>query len=103
MHSFPLGITRHMMYAVVWAINDYMGSFKWPPGHHMARHHDDEEEEVADPQSVFSKQDVWRIIERICTRLHNIRCTSQGFDLTPYMCDEPGSYAFWWAWNDGIP
>ncbi len=57
-------------------------------GHQAITWHD-EQEEVADPQSVFSKEDVWRIIEHICTRLHNIRCTSQGFDLTPYMCDEP--------------
>ncbi len=77
------------MYAVVWAIKDYMVSFKWPPGHDMARQDEDEEEEDAGPVSVFSNDDVMGIVQRICTRLHNIRCTSQGFDLTPYMCDEP--------------
>jgi hypothetical protein len=87
MHSFPLGITRHMMYAAAWAIKDYIMGFKWPPGHDMTS---EEEESHGDERlSVFKNEDVLRITQRICTRLHDIRCTSQGFDLTPYMCDEP--------------
>ncbi len=80
------------MYAMVWAIKDYLSSFKWPAGHSMAcqveASEDDDEDDHAN-LLVFTNEDVMRVVQRICTRLHNIRCTSQGFDLTPYMCDEP--------------
>ena len=39
--------------------------------------------------AIFDSSDVSNIVDRICLRLHVIRCTCQGFDLTSYMCDEP--------------
>lgn len=100
MHTLPLGITKHMLYALVWVIQDFILGF-----HHSAHsspmhsaqssqnlsgaHRDAPAPPPDGPHRFFDHSDVAVIVKRICVRLHVIRCTCQGLDLTAYMCEEP--------------
>ena len=93
MHTLPLGMTRHMMFATIWVIKDFITGFVMPtPSSDLSgqtRPQPDMDRSKPSQQTIFNAQDMSTIVNRICMRLHVIRCTCQGFDLTEYMCEEP--------------